>query len=122
MPSQSSVMKTIPADLYRKIRVVLKEAGSSFNRNNDLTAASSLAFSATLALIPSLFLLTFVLGAVIGSSADALARTQELLRQLIPAYSQDIVREVRSISSHLGAIGLVNSLVLLCSITPLVAV
>ncbi|HSB34969.1 MAG TPA: YhjD/YihY/BrkB family envelope integrity protein [Nitrospirota bacterium] len=114
-------MSTASTEFFSKLRAALSETFSAFQRNNDLTAASSLAFSATLALIPSLFLLTFVLGAIIGSSADALARTQELLRQLIPAYSQDIVREVRSISSHLGAIGLVNSLVLLWSITPLVA-
>ena len=109
------------ADFLKKIRIVVVEALFSFRKNNDLTAASSLAFSATLALIPSLFLLTFVLGAVIGSSASALARTQALLTQLIPAYSQDILREVRFISSHMGAIGLLNGLVLLWSVTPLVA-
>ncbi len=114
-------MITAGTDFFPKLRTVVSETFSAFQRNNDLTAASSLAFSATLALIPSLFLLTFVLSAAIGSSADALARTQELLRQLIPAYSQDIVREVRSISAHLGAIGLMNSLVLLWSITPLIA-
>jgi membrane protein len=109
------------ADFQAKLRIALSETFSAFQKNNDLTAASSLAFSATLSLIPALFLLTFVLSAAIGSSAGALARTQELLGQLIPAYSQDIVREVRSISSHLGAIGLMNALVLLWSITPLVA-
>jgi YihY family inner membrane protein len=68
-----------------------------------------------------LFLFTFVLGAVIGSSREALTRTQELLGQLIPAYSQDILREVRSISAHKGAIGFLNVFVLLWSMTPLVA-
>jgi membrane protein len=114
-------MITAVSDFFPKIRTALSETFSAFQRNNDLTAASSLAFSATLALIPSLFLLTLVLSAAIGSSAGALSRTQELLGQLIPAYSQDIVNEVRSISSHLGAISLMNSLVLLWSITPLIA-
>ncbi len=114
-------MTIVAADFLKKLRIVLSEAFSSFRKNNDLSAASSLAFSATLALIPSLFLLTFVLGAVIGSSDRALAKTQELLTQLIPAYSQDILREVRNISSHVGTIGLVNALVLLWSVTPLVA-
>jgi YihY family inner membrane protein len=108
-------------DLLKNVPVVISGAFSSFRKNNDLTAASSLAFSATLALIPVLFLLTFLLGAVIGSSSDALTRTQELLNQLIPAYSQDILSEVRSISAHMGAIGFLNGLVLLLSITPLVA-
>ncbi len=114
-------MTNVVSDFLKKLRVVFSDVFSSFRENNDLSAASSLAFSATLALIPSLFLLTFVLGAVIGSSDRALAKTQELLTQLIPAYSQDILREVGNISSHLGAIGLVNALVLLWSVTPLVA-
>ena len=108
-------------DAVKNIPVVLSGAFSSFRKNNDLSAASSLAFSAALALIPLLFLLTFLLSAVIGSSSEALARTQELLNQLIPAYSQDILREAQSIASHMGTIGLLNALVLLWSITPLVS-
>ena len=114
-------MTTMTADFLKKIRFVASEAFSSFRKNNDLTAASSMAFSATLALIPSFFLLTFVLGAAIGSSGRAMAETQELLTKLIPAYSRDILREVQFMSSHVGAIGFLNVLVLLWSVTPLVA-
>ena len=114
-------MTTRLFDPLKKLTIVLSEVFSSFRRNNDLTAASSLAFSATLALIPALFLLTILLGAAIGSSARALAKTQELLTQMIPAYSQDILREVSFITSHKGTIGLLNSLVMLWTITPLVA-
>jgi len=108
-------------DLLKKIWVVISKASSSFRKNDDLSAASSLVFSAALALIPALFLLTFVLGAVIGSSGTALAKTQELLKQLLPGYSQDILNEVRFIAAHMGAIGMLNSLLLLWSVTPLVA-
>ncbi len=108
-------------DVLKKVQLVLSEAFSSFRRNNDLSAASSLAFSATIALIPSLFLLTFLLGAAIGSSERALAKTQELLIQMIPAYSQVILHEVRNITAHMGAIGLLNGLVLFWSVTPMVA-
>jgi membrane protein len=108
-------------DILKNIPVVISGTSSSFQKNNDLTAASSLAFSATLALIPVLFLLTLLLDAVIGSSRAALAWTQDLLNQLIPAYSQEILREVRSLSVHRGTVGLVNGLVLLWSMTPLVA-
>jgi membrane protein len=114
-------MTTMAADFLKKTRIVVSEAISSFRKNNDLTAASSMAFSATLALIPSIFLLTFVLGAAIGSSGRAMAETQELLTRLIPAYSRDILREVQFMSSHMGAIGFLNLLVLLWSVTPLVA-
>ncbi len=111
----------MPSELLKKIRALLADAAASFRRNNDLTAASSLAFSAMLALIPALFLLTFVLGAAIGSSAQAVEQTRELMTQLIPAYSQVILREVDFITRHKGTIGAVNLLVLFWSITPLVA-
>jgi membrane protein len=114
-------MTNIAGDGLKKIRIVLHETVSSFQKNNDLSAASSLAFSATLALIPSLFLLTFVLGAVIGSSSRAFTKAQEMLTQVIPAYSQDILREVQFISSHMGAIGIMNGLVLFWGVTPLIA-
>jgi YihY family inner membrane protein len=107
-------------DLLKNVSAVISGAFLSFRKNNDLSAASSLAFSATLALIPVLFLLTFLLGAVIGSSSEALIRTQELLNRVIPVYSQDILREVQYMSSHKGAIGLLNALVLIWSMTPLV--
>ncbi len=100
---------------------LLADAFSSFGRHNDLSAAASLAFTAMLALIPALFLLTVAVGAVIGSSAGALAKTQELLKQLIPAYSREIMQEVRFIEAHRGTISLLNGIVLLLSATPFVA-
>ena len=114
-------MKNRATDHLKKHWLVLTEALSSFMRNNDLTAASSLAFSAMLALIPTLFLLTYLLSLAIGSSSQALARTQELLVRVLPAYSQDIVKEVRFLSSHKGAVGLVNIVVLFWTMTPFVA-
>jgi len=114
-------MKNVFSDFSKRLWIVLAEAISSFRRNNDLTSASSLAFSATLALIPALFLLTTVLGLVIGSSQQALFKTQELVKELIPRYSQEILREVGFITTHTKAIGIVNVVVLLWIITPLVS-
>ncbi len=113
--------RVVITDLFKRLGAVLGDALSAFGRNNDLSAASSLAFSATLALIPALLLLTVLLGTAIGSSAQALRETEELLKQLIPAYSQVVMREVGVITSHKGAIGIVNLLVLFLSITPLAA-
>ena len=106
-------------NFLKKPWAVLTDAASSFRKNNDLTAASSLAFTSTLALIPALFLLTFLLGAAIGSSTRALRETETLLTQLIPAYSQVILREVGFLASRKGTIGLVNLFVLFWSITRL---
>jgi membrane protein len=111
----------IVLDFLKHVLGVIKGALFSFRKNNDLSAVSALSFSATIALIPVFFLLTILLGAVIGSSSEAMSRTEELLGQLIPAYSQDILNEVRSISAHKGAIGSLNVLVLLWSMAPLVS-
>lgn len=114
-------MNFFPNDIVRRTRFIFADAAISFKINNDPAMASSLAFAAMLALIPALFLLTFLLGAVIGSSGVAIRRTEELMTQLIPAYSQEILQEVNSIARHKGTIGLVNLLVLFWSTTPLVA-
>lgn len=106
-------------DLLKNVKAVIAEAFISFRKNNDLSASSSLAFSATLALIPVLLSLTLLLGVVIGSSSGAMARTQELFLQLIPAHSQDILLQVQSIASHRRAVGLLNMLVLLWRMTSL---
>ncbi len=108
-------------DSLRKVRIVSGEAVLAFRRNNDLTIVSSLAFSSTIALIPALFLITYVLGSAIGSSQEALAKVQTVLRQVIPTYSQEILREVRFIADNRGTIGIVNFAILLLSVMPLVA-
>jgi membrane protein len=114
-------MKNSAIDFLKKIQIVLSEALSSFRRNKGLTAASSLAFLSTLALVPTLLLLTFLLGALIGSSARALEETQELLKQLVPAYSQVILNELSMIMRHKRAISVINFFVLLWAVTRLVA-
>jgi YihY family inner membrane protein len=107
-------------DIARKIALVLQDAFQSFRRNNDPALASSLAFSAMLAIIPALFLLTVLLGMTIGSSAEALQKVQSLVSQALPGYSQVIVREVRSIAEHMRAFGTLNFIIFLLVVTPLV--
>lgn len=114
-------MKIGIADFFKKTGVLLSEAFGSFRRNNDLTSASSLAFSAMLALIPALFLFTSVLSNVVGSSQEALGRTGELLVKIMPTYSKDILKEVSVIASHKRTIGVLNAAVLLWMISPLVS-
>jgi len=105
----------------KELRIVLAEAFSSFRRNKGLTAAQSLAFLSTLALLPMLLLLTFLLGTAIGSSARALSETQEFLKQLVPAYSQVILDALSMIMKHKRAIGVINFFVLFWTVTRLVA-
>jgi YihY family inner membrane protein len=101
--------------------VTLQEAGAAFVANSDLRHASSLAFYTTLALIPALFLLTFLLSLGIGSSQAAMQKTTELIHQVIPRFGDVILAEVRRLASHPGAAGSLNLLVFAWSLTPLVA-
>jgi membrane protein len=107
-------------DTARKTALILQDAFQSFRRNNDAGLASSLAFSAMLAIIPALFLLTVLLGMTVGSSAEALQKVQSLVSQALPGYSQVIVREVRSIAEHMRAFGTLNFIIFLLVVTPLV--
>ena len=110
----------ILSDIANKSWMIANETVSSFRRNNDLAAASSMAFSAMLALIPALFLLTALLGMAIGSSQEAFRKVQELARQVIPNYSQEIMKEVSFIATHKRTFGALNLLIFLFAVTPLV--
>ena len=101
--------------------VTLQEAGAAFVANSDLRHASSLAFYTTLALIPALFLLSFLLSLAVGSSQAAMQKTSEFIHQVIPRFGDVILGEVRRLASHPRAAGSLNLLVFAWSLTPLVA-
>ena len=101
--------------------VILQEAAGSFFQNADLRQASSLAFYSTLALIPALLLLTFLLSLGIGSSQAATQKTADFVRQVMPQFGEVVLQEVSRLSSHPRAAGTLNLLVLTWSLTPLVS-
>ncbi len=99
--------------------ILLAESISSFRRNGDLGLASSLAFYSALALIPALFLITFITGNILGSSHKAILRIQEMVINFIPQYSKEILKEVRHLTSLKTGIGALNIFILIWSIMPL---
>jgi YihY family inner membrane protein len=109
------------ADIAKKSWMIAAETFSSFRRNNDLAAASSMAFSAMLALIPALFLLTALLGMTIGSSQEAFRKVQDMATKVIPNYSHEIMKEVSFIATHKRTFGALNLLIFLFAVTPLVS-
>jgi membrane protein len=108
-------------DITKKSWMIASAAFSSFQRNNDLIAAESMAFSAMLAIIPALFLLTALLGMAIGSSEEAFRNVQELVIKVIPKYSQEIMKEVSFIATHKRTFGALNLMVFLLAVVPLVS-
>ncbi len=100
--------------------MIVLEAVDAFLRNNGFQAASSLAFYTALALVPSLLLLTWLLGMIIGSSQVAMSRTELVVQEMIPRFGEVLLREVSQLS-HGGAVaGALNGLVLFWSVIPLV--
>lgn len=109
-----------PMDFVRHGWLVLKEAFAGFVHNDDFRHASSLAYYTALALLPALLLLTYVLGTGIGASQTALQRMTDLVSDVIPQYSDVILREVSTVYRHKGTAGFLTLFVLLWTISPLV--
>lgn len=99
--------------------LILKEAFSSFRKNNDMNMAASMAFYTALSLVPALFLITYIAGSLIGSSEKAFMRIQELIMQFIPKYSEVVMREVKKVIGLKKGVGIINLMILLWSILPL---
>ena len=79
------------------------------------------AFATMLALIPTLLLLTAVLGASIGSSRAAMQRITEFVGDVIPKFGDVILKEVGTLATHKKSAGSLNFLILFWAVTPLVA-
>jgi len=110
-----------PSDLARHVWVILQEALAGFGANGDLRQASSLAFYTTLALIPALLLLTFLLGLATGSSQSAHQWLEDYLTRMAPGQAERFLTDVTALTRHPGTTGVLNTLLLAWSITPLVS-
>lgn len=108
-------------ELGRHARLVLQEALGAFVRNDGLARASSLAFATALALIPALFLLSFVLSHLLGSSQQAMLRTAEFVADVIPRFGEVVLREVSAVARQNRGAGLLNLLLFAWAVTPVVA-
>ncbi len=105
----------------RNTALVLTESVRAFFRNDGLTASSSLAFFSTIAMIPALFLLTYVNSFSEGISHLMILKSQTVLEEFIPASSAEVLDQLLSVSAPKHALGLINILILLWSITPLMS-
>ena len=113
--------RTTAAELARQSGLILLESLRGFGRNGDLRQASSLAFYTTLALIPAMLLLTYLLGLAMGSSLAAQQKLTDHLASMMPGQADLVLKEVATLTRHPGTAGLINLLVLAWSITPLIA-
>jgi membrane protein len=105
----------------RSTWLVLDESVRSFFSNDGLTASSSLAFFSTIAMIPALFLLTYLNTFSESISQYLTLKTNTLLEELVPQGSAEVLNQIISISSPTSAVGLINLVILLWSITPLIS-
>lgn len=95
-----------------------KEACFSFLRNRGLEKAAVLAYNSFFALFPLLLLLLFVAGRYMASSTVAMEAVDRLVAQMMPMFSDVIIREVAGLSLQ-KTWGVVSVLLLLWGVTPL---
>ncbi len=97
--------------------MVLKASIRSFSVNRNLEAAATLAYYGFLSLMPLVLLLVFILGLTVQSSASALDALRGLLSDLFPAFNEDLLRELASLSEQ-RVWGVLSFVLLIWSMTP----
>jgi len=97
--------------------LVLREAVVSFFRNRNLENAATMAYYGSLALMPLLLLVIFMLGLVMHSSEAVLEAVSRLMRQIFPSFSEAILGDLMRLSKD-RTWGIVSLIVLLWSVTP----
>ena len=101
------------------LSVVAKFSVQSFLRNRDLEKAATLAFYGVFALIPLSLTVLFLFSQYVVSSQQASQAIERIIVEIVPEYSEIILREVFSLADQ-KAVGLIGLLPLLWALVPLV--
>lgn len=99
---------------------VVKQAYVAFLSNRGFEKAAVLAYNSFFALFPLILLLLFVAGHYMASSKVAMGAVEHIVEQMIPMFSDVIIREVNGLSVQ-KTWGIVSILLLLWGVTPLAA-
>ncbi|OGW30490.1 MAG: hypothetical protein A2X54_03935 [Nitrospirae bacterium GWF2_44_13] len=100
---------------------VLWQSVKSFIKNDNSSAAASLAYYSLFALIPLLLLLFFALSFFITSSRSVMQRITMLISQFIPYYGDTILNEVYALARHKGMWKIISIVALLWTSMPLMS-
>jgi YihY family inner membrane protein len=84
---------------------VFVEACQAFHKNGDLNLSASIAFYALLSIIPFLFLTVFLIGHIIATYGSTQANLTVFVQNVLPHYSDVILKEVGSITLSRGFYG-----------------
>ena len=104
---------------YATPLLVLRETWAGFVRHNVMSLSASLSFYALFALIPLMLLMFFLLSHLIVSSDYAIVKLAIISGNIMPELSSKIMVEVYSASQTKAALGVIGTIVLLWTITPL---
>lgn len=97
---------------------VLRQSFLSFLRNKGMERAAVLAYNSFFALFPLMLLLLFVAGRYMASSQVAMEAIDRVVSQMVPVFSDGIMREVDGLANQ-RAWGGVSLLLLLLGVIPL---
>ena len=114
-------MFSVIKDRIGTASTVLWHSVKSFIKNDNSSAAASLAYYSLFALIPLLLLLFFSLSFFITSSKAVMQRITMLISQFIPYYSDTILNEVYALARHKGMWKIISIVALLWTSMPLMS-
>lgn len=97
---------------------VLRQSFFSFIQNKGLEKAAVLAFNSFFALFPLVLLLLFVAGRYMASSQVAMEAIEQVVSQMMPMFSEVIIREVEGLAVQ-RTWGGISLLLLLLGVTPM---
>lgn len=97
--------------------LVARESVRSFGAHRALQSAAMLAFYGFLSLMPLLLVVIFLFGRVLQSSQASFAAVREVLTDLLPAFSEQMLADLLRLADQ-KAWGVVSVVVLMWSMTP----
>jgi membrane protein len=108
-------IKTMSHSLF-----IVRESVKSFQKNNNLDEAASLAYYGFFAFIPLFFIAISIFSVEVTSSETLVVGVEKMAGRIIPQFGKVLLDEAYFLAKHRNAIGIFGFFMLFWTITPLV--
>lgn len=100
--------------------LIVRESIKSFQKNNNLDEAASLAYYGFFAFIPLFFIAISIFSVEVTSSKTLVVGVEKMAGRIIPQFGKVLLDEAYFLTRHRGTIGIFGFFMLFWAITPLV--
>lgn len=100
--------------------LIVRESIKSFQKNNNLDEAASLAYYGFFAFIPLFFIGISIFSVEVTSSETLVVGVEKMTGRIIPQFGKVLLDEAYFLTKHRNAIGIFGFIMLFWAITPLV--